>query len=626
MSVPRIRISTVVMHHPARQAALPALLESCADLDPVVVTDPDPEGPPSPLRTAKVAWAAVPHWATHHLVLQDDVHAVPAVGEALRSAVAARADCGIALYVHWHNLPNSYYVRRAVAAGASWAPVCPTWVPTTGLLLPADTARDLAAYLSSFPDELRHDDDVITRFVGAQGIRVLATVPHLVDHVGDASVAGNDEDGHRHAAVFTGRRVDAGTWAEARSTVADLVARNETRTATDHSVHVHDSECRVVLTRPGSGEALEHPFGWYWYDWSAVLGVDADRVLAGCAAPVADAAGRGVPPRLGVEVWAAGYLLGRDVASLPATAPADPELLAAALRSLVRAGPAGPDRPVVAAHADVLSGLAGAGLAAGRADGPPVADGPLDSPAAAGEFASLVRRMAVRDAEAHLMLSSYDVLTRIRVEPVPCPWCGSRPRPDRAWQPPLRAWEPGMDWAPESAGRPTLSVLACERVTVRSLLPVCAAVHRHPATRDARFSTRGAALAESPGHLQGNPLAALRLLDAGERWVDLLLACAEQEPVGEPLIVPGVTRSVPDAADHADPKGTSAAIASVRAPHFLVPHRLSGELDTANGMYRTVRLETVRSALGVEEHHIYDRRLRWTGPRTDQVAGTGVAD
>lgn len=612
MSTPQIQLSTVVMHHPARRAVLPGVLDSCADLAPVVVTDPDPDGPPSPLRTAKVAWAAIPPGTTHHLVLQDDVRAVPLVGDALRAAVAAHPDRGIALYVHWHNLPNAYYVRRAVAAGSPWAPVCPTWVPTTGLVLPADTARDLAAYLRSFPDELRHDDDVITRFVAEHGVRVLATVPHLVDHVGDASVAGNDEDGHRHAAVFTGRPVRVGTWTAARSTVAGLVARNETRAATDHSVHVHDSECRIVLNRPGSGELLEHPFGWYWYDWCAVLGVDPDRVLAGCAAPVADAAGRGVPPRLGVEAWAAGYLLGRDVASLPATAPADPELLAAASRTLMRAGPAEPDRPVVTAHADVLGALAEAGLAVGRADGPPDQVHPPGSGPAApeGDLAAVVRGMAVRDAAAHLMLSSYDVLTRIRVDPVPCPWCGARPRRDLAWQPPLRAWEPGIDWAPESAGAPVLALLACERVTVRSLLPVCVAVHRLPHARAARFSTRGAALARSPDLPRRDSLAAVRLVDAGERWVDLLLAGADQGPVDGPLVIPGVTRSVPDVANHPDPAGTAAAVGSVGAPHFLVPHRLCDELDTANRGYRAIRFDAVRAALGTGEHRIYARRDR----------------
>ncbi|AJC53647.1 hypothetical protein GZL_01043 [Streptomyces sp. 769] len=58
----------MVMHHPRRAGVLPGLLEACAPFPVRVAEDPEPDGPPSPLRTAKRAWAAVGE-TTHHVVI-----------------------------------------------------------------------------------------------------------------------------------------------------------------------------------------------------------------------------------------------------------------------------------------------------------------------------------------------------------------------------------------------------------------------------------------------------------------------------------------------------------------------------------------------------------------------------
>ncbi|MGN0111711.1 MAG: hypothetical protein ACI38P_08665, partial [Cellulosimicrobium funkei] len=103
-------LSVVVMHHPAR-GDVSALVRACAPLDVRVVEDPDPEGPPSPLRTAKRAWAAVAPGATHHLVLQDDVAPVAGFAELVRRAVRARPRHAVALYSNWNSPRNAYLVR-----------------------------------------------------------------------------------------------------------------------------------------------------------------------------------------------------------------------------------------------------------------------------------------------------------------------------------------------------------------------------------------------------------------------------------------------------------------------------------------------------------------------------------
>ena len=44
-------LSVVVMHHPRRRDRIPALLAACRPLPVRVIVDPEPNGPPSPLRT-----------------------------------------------------------------------------------------------------------------------------------------------------------------------------------------------------------------------------------------------------------------------------------------------------------------------------------------------------------------------------------------------------------------------------------------------------------------------------------------------------------------------------------------------------------------------------------------------
>ncbi|MEE3918910.1 Gfo/Idh/MocA family oxidoreductase [Micromonospora sp. BRA006-A] len=127
-----IRLSVAIMHHPRRRERIPPLVRDCA-LTARVVTDPDPDGVPSPLRTAKVAWRAVADGATHHLVLQDDIRLIRSFATQVHRAIAARPEHGISLYSHWDSPQNSYLVRRAVIAGWPFAPLSLfEWTPPRG--------------------------------------------------------------------------------------------------------------------------------------------------------------------------------------------------------------------------------------------------------------------------------------------------------------------------------------------------------------------------------------------------------------------------------------------------------------------------------------------------------------
>ncbi|GAA4715888.1 hypothetical protein Prum_003800 [Phytohabitans rumicis] len=316
----QVRLSAVVMHHPSRRDRIPALLRGCVPLDVRVVTDPDPGGPRSPLRTAKLAWAAIAPGATHHLVLQDD--AVPCAGfaEQVRAAVAQRPAHGIALHTDWLSPQNGYHARRAALVGAAWAPLSPTeWAPALGFLLPATAARELAGYLAAVPDEVKDDDQMIVRFCRGRALPTVATVPHLVDNANLPTLT-TGHSGVHHATVFAGSRPPpVGHWNGEPMAERVLAERSQYRHAGEYVVQLHLSRCLVRLLRPGTGEPAGHEFCWYWHDWCHLAGVSAADVTAAASvarASVDAARLAGVPARLAGEVWAAGYLLGADAASV----------------------------------------------------------------------------------------------------------------------------------------------------------------------------------------------------------------------------------------------------------------------------------------------------------------------
>ncbi|MDA0563791.1 hypothetical protein LG943_05535 [Streptomonospora sp. S1-112] len=308
----RPRVGAAVMHHPARERFLPDLLERCRPLTARPVADPDPGGPPSPLRTAKRAWAAVAPESTHHLVLQDDVVPVAGFARHVTAAVARRPEAAIALHVMWNAPINAYLARRAATAGSAWAQLSlHEYVPCQGLVLPAGRAHRLAAFLQGFPDSLKADDELVKRFCKEDGLEVWAVLPHLVEHRTVPSLAGNDDDGVRTGAVpfgATGGHTPAAPGAGRRPPRADAVP--------DFGLRLRRSECRI---RPLPRD-VRADFGWIpdqpWRCAVDGLGVSADQVLAGFG----DAARRCLasvpgPPRwVAQELWAYAWLMGAEAA------------------------------------------------------------------------------------------------------------------------------------------------------------------------------------------------------------------------------------------------------------------------------------------------------------------------
>jgi hypothetical protein len=286
-----------------------------------VVTDPDPDGIPSPLRTAKVAWAAVSDDATHHLVVQDDVSPARDMAHSVPHLITARPDHGIALYVNWNSPQNSYLMRRAALAESPWAYLSAhEYTPLLGFLLPATKALGLAAHLATLPDRLRDDDEAVTPFCRAQGIPVVATVPNLLEHRGDRSLAGNDSHGSRHSVIRASAfRANRQYWLQADKVTRALKSHTQSHAPRPYAVELVASTCRIRFVRSDTREVIEHAFGWHWRDWCQLTGIRAVEIISSWRDALGDLKLPGwsqaaVHSQPALELWAACFLLGVDTA------------------------------------------------------------------------------------------------------------------------------------------------------------------------------------------------------------------------------------------------------------------------------------------------------------------------
>jgi hypothetical protein len=193
-----IRLSAAIMTHPSRSAWAEQLRSTCPELGLVVVTDPDPTGPPATLRTARLAWQSVSDEATHHLVFQDDVIMCPGFVERLVAAILGRPSDALSLFCEWAGR-SANVVRLAALTGHCYAEAVEPYVPSPALVLPADVARGFVGWVDDNATATDPDDVVMLRYLTAIGVRNLVTAPNLVDHDIVPSLMGNSSQGARRA-------------------------------------------------------------------------------------------------------------------------------------------------------------------------------------------------------------------------------------------------------------------------------------------------------------------------------------------------------------------------------------------------------------------------------------------
>ncbi|MFE1272034.1 hypothetical protein [Streptomyces sp. NPDC058758] len=193
-------LSTVIMAHPRRRAEAQALVEAHPALAARVVTDPEPEGPPSALRTARRAWQAVAPGATHHLVVQDDALPAPGFAGTVAALAAARPEASLSLFTEWGSR-TANAVRAAALLGHAWAPVVDDYLPSVALVLPAPLALGFEEYAAAKATPEATDDVTLLDYLHA--VDKLVPVAGPVDHANPPSLVGNDVMGPRSAACLS---------------------------------------------------------------------------------------------------------------------------------------------------------------------------------------------------------------------------------------------------------------------------------------------------------------------------------------------------------------------------------------------------------------------------------------
>jgi hypothetical protein len=587
------------MHHPRRRDRIPALLKACHPLSVRVIIDPEPDGPPSPLRTAKRAWASIAPGATHHVVLQDDILPMTGFAEHLSRALAARPAEGIALSVQQTSPRNSYAVRRAALAGRAFAGMSAVeWTPTLALALPVAQAKALARFLAAHPDEYVDDDQLVTAFRAEHGVSVIATVPNLVQHADVMSLSIHADEGRRPVTVYEEDwNVPPAWWS---ATGDPPMVSPEQPDGGGLAVELRASRCGLRLLSDQTDEPVEHPFTRDWRDRADLAGVGAGRIAAQWQAALAGvgldahtaSCLRALSAALTMEMWAAGFLLGADLSRIPGVpkpgvAEADevglvPLLRHRTVRSWIEMGLAWRDRRSLAPKDwDALVDLILLAVAAGRrnaAQGPQQRHASSRSADLAG-LDAMLRRMARREAAMHLVrpnLATWviDPITRVSVRPRLCPYCGAdvdtvdlvalEPTDE------VRVLRPGN---PPVPGSVTLHALACEWLTARAMLPLVQDVHDGRSGLPAVVSTRAAAAAEILGREPGASIPDLLFeLDKRESWVS---ATSPQDLIRGHQVLPVSSRLSPDHSGR-DTVGSN----------VFMPHRMDGEPAGLNEAYR----------------------------------------
>ncbi|MEU1284159.1 hypothetical protein [Kitasatospora sp. NPDC005856] len=188
-------MSSAVMTHPVRLVQARELAERLG-LDGLAL-DPEPDGPPSALRTALVAWAAADSGGSHHLVVQDDVSAPENLVGLVGRAATRFPDEALVFYTNWH-ARNGGAARLAALAGAAWVRAVPDeFTPSLAVCLPLDTVEDFRRFATGSAE--RHDDELFSVFFRARGRMSLIAVPNVVEHIGTSSINGHATQGIRLA-------------------------------------------------------------------------------------------------------------------------------------------------------------------------------------------------------------------------------------------------------------------------------------------------------------------------------------------------------------------------------------------------------------------------------------------
>lgn len=191
----------------------------------------------------------------------------------------------------------------------------------------------------------------------------------------------------------------------------------------------------------------------------------------------------------------------------------------------------------------------------------------------------IVDRMARREARGHLLIAPFVPSEAdppsIHLRLVRCSLCGASNR-----RPSTLPFADMIIPVGDTPTRPTLSMLACESVTRRALLPIVVADD----LRTAHFRTRAVAWA---GLTATDTVDALVVIDESESWADSNPSAAPQahRPPEQALTLPAATRLHAPRRSGEGARATWRRHRSTLRPHFLTPHPPGPELTRLNALY-----------------------------------------
>ena len=211
MPLPPYSVSVSIMAHPSRAARAERLRSRFSRFPARVCYDPEPAGPPSTVRTARLAWQPWDPAATHHLVLQDDVTLTDDFEATLLEVIAHEPAAALGLFCEWGSY-TSYAVRLALMSGHAWTESVDSYFPTVAGVLPRRAAEGLAAHLAGTVAEAIDDVTVFSYLTHGERLRILLTIPQLVQHEGDVSIIGNGPHGVRRSTLLAPELARDGVW------------------------------------------------------------------------------------------------------------------------------------------------------------------------------------------------------------------------------------------------------------------------------------------------------------------------------------------------------------------------------------------------------------------------------
>jgi len=341
-----ITLTASVLAHPSRVEHARRLVERAPDGLFSLVLDPDPDGPPTALRTVLAAWSSIDPGATHHLVVQDDMILSPRLVERAWQAAAAMPGAALSFFSLWDSR-NGGAVRLGALAGTRWVAAASEYTPSAVLLLPREVAEGyvdfVRQHLGTWPDDI-----LMHQYLREAGIARFVAVPNAAEHADIPSIAGNRFRGPRRSACMPAQ---------------DLPGSTEDSRLVGMSVipFIKHGRAQCSVRAPESAPGR-------WHD------IPTERYLSGLGIPPArlyrefPATGAGITR----EVWLTGFALGA-VRQLDIGAVVSGEHLApdrsTVCAALATIGPGGlcherPEREIEELR-DTLAETAGRGFEAG---------------------------------------------------------------------------------------------------------------------------------------------------------------------------------------------------------------------------------------------------------------------